>query len=267
MRLPILVLHICGGALGTLSGFIAIFLRKGSRQHGLAGNVFVISMASLSLTGIYLAVMKSQPGNILGGALTFYLVTTAWMVAQRRNEGTGLFDWGALLIALAVGAVTVAYGVEAAYTPTGLKYGDPAGQYFFLGSVAWLAATGDVRMLVRRGISGTRRIARHLWRMCFALFVASASIFLARQHLFPVFLRKTGVLFLLSFLPLGLMIFWLVRVRFAKRVTPVYLEHVYLEREQQGNTRPAAEISRPLSQNPILSEPSLTAHLDLQHTN
>jgi hypothetical protein len=49
--------------------------------------------------------------------------------------------------------------------------------------------------------------------MCFAWFIASASIFLARQHVFPGFMRKTGVLYFLSFLPLGLMIFWLIRVR------------------------------------------------------
>jgi len=82
-----------------------------------------------------------------------------------------------------------------------------------MGSVALLAATGDVRMLLRRRISGTQRVARHLWRMCFALFIASASIFLARQQLFPALLRKTGVLLLLSFLPLMLMIFWMIRVR------------------------------------------------------
>jgi hypothetical protein len=79
-------------------------------------------------------------------------------------------------------------------------------------------------MLVRNGISGTQRIARHLWRMCFALFIAAASIFLARQQIFPAFLRKTGALFLLSFLPLILMIFWLVRVRFVnayKKRAPV----------------------------------------------
>ena len=74
-------------------------------------------------------------------------------------------------------------------------------------------------MLVRRGISGTQRTARHLWRMCFALFVASASVFLARAHLFPAVLQKTGALVLLSFLPLILMVFWLIRIRIAKAST------------------------------------------------
>jgi hypothetical protein len=226
MRLPILVLHIAGGTLGILSGFVAVFLLKGSRRHGLAGKIFVIAMLCLSASGVFLAIMKSEPGNILGGTLTFYLVATAWLTARRREAAPGIFDWGALLVVLAVAAVELTYGVEAALSPTRLKYEYPPGPYFFIGSVALLATVGDVRMLVRGGISGAQRIARHLWRMCFALFVAAASIFLARQQLFPALLRRTGVLLLPSFLPLILMIFWLVRVRFAsayKRRVPVVI--------------------------------------------
>ena len=215
MRSPLLVLHIIAGTLGMLSGFVAVFLLKGSRRHGLAGNVFVIAMLSLSASGVYLALMKSQPGNVLGGTLTFYLVATAWLTARRKEGAPGIFDWGALLLILLVGAIEVTCGFEALASQTGLKYGYPPGPYFFMGSVALLAATGDIRMIVRRGISGTQRIARHLWRMCFALFIAAASIFLARQQLFPALMRKTGALVFLSVLPLLMMIFWLIRVRFA----------------------------------------------------
>jgi hypothetical protein len=222
MRSLLLPLHIIAGTLGMLSGFVAVFLLKGSRRHGIAGNIFVIAMLALSASGVYLAIMKSQPGNILGGTLTFYLVATAWLTARRRDGEPGIFDWGALLVVLAVGATQVTYGLEAAISQTGLKFGYPPWPYFFMGSVALLAATGDVRMLVRRGISGTQRIARHLWRMCFALFVAASSIFLARQQIFPAFMRKTGTLFFLSLLPLVLMIFWLIRVRF----TNAYKEKV-----------------------------------------
>ncbi|MGD0989919.1 MAG: hypothetical protein ABR874_19060 [Candidatus Sulfotelmatobacter sp.] len=217
MRLPILVVHIIAGTLGMLSGYVAVFLLKGSRRHGIAGNVFTVAMLSMSAAGTYLAILKSQPGNILGGTITFYLVATAWLTVQRKEAETSIFDWGALLVVLAVATVEVTFGLEAAKSPSGLKYDYPPGPYFMMGSVAVLAAIGDIRMLVRGGITGTHRLARHLWRMCFALFIAAASIFLARQKLFPVFLRKTGVLFLLSFLPLMLMIFWLIRVRFANR--------------------------------------------------
>jgi hypothetical protein len=33
---PILLLPIVSGALGMLSGFVAVSLRKGSREHGIA---------------------------------------------------------------------------------------------------------------------------------------------------------------------------------------------------------------------------------------
>ncbi len=215
MRLsPVLLLHICAGTLGFLSGVVAVCFRKGSLRHALAGKAFVISMMSLGASGAYMAMMKWQPGNILGGLFTFYLVATAWLSAKRKEASTGIFDWGALLVVSVLTAVELMLGAEAAASPRGTKYGYPPGPYFFIGSVALIAAAGDVRMLVRKGISGRQRIARHLWRMCFAFFVAAGSIFLARQHLFPVFMRKTGMLFALSFFPLILMIFWLIRIRF-----------------------------------------------------
>ena len=214
MRLsPILLLHICAGTVGIGSGFVAVFFPKGSRQHGFAGKVFAISMLTMAAAGIYLAFMKLRPGDVLGGTITFYLVATAWETARRKQPATSLFDWGGLLVVLTVGTIDLTFGFEAAISQTGMKFGYSPGPYFFLGSVALIALAGDVRMLVRGGVSGRQRIARHLWRMCFALFIAASSIFLARQHLFPAAVGKSGVLYLLSFLPLILMIYWLVRIR------------------------------------------------------
>src|SRR5215467_9964153 len=213
---PILLLHICAGTTGVLSGFVAVFLRKGSRGHRMAGNVFFIAMLGLGATGAYMGLMKSEPTNFLAGVLTSYLVATSWVTARRRDERTGIFDFGALLVALAVGTGYMLYGLAATNSAKGTVDGIPAGMLFTMGSVALLAATGDVRLLVRGGVSGAQRLSRHLWRMCFSLFIASASVFLARAHLFPALLRKTGMLYLLSFLPLILMVFWMIRVRIGR---------------------------------------------------
>src|SRR2546430_15588744 len=104
-------------------------------------------MLTLSSAAVYLAVMKHQLHNVFGGILTLYLVTTAWVTARRRDGETGIFDWGALLVALAIGAAIMTYGLEKANHRVGLKDGVPVGMYFFLGSVALLSAVGDVRML------------------------------------------------------------------------------------------------------------------------
>jgi hypothetical protein len=87
---------------------------------------------------------------------------------------------------------------------------------FFFGVVLLLAAAGDIRMLVRGGISGRHRITRHPWRMCFGLFIATGSFFLGQQQVFPVFLRGSVFLTVLALLPFPLMIYWLFRVRFGK---------------------------------------------------
>jgi uncharacterized membrane protein len=212
---PILAFHICTGTLGMLSGAAAMSFRKGSHRHRVAGNVFVTAMLSLALSGAYLGFTKHQILNGLMGILTFYLLATAWWTARRRAGETGIFDWCAVIVPLAVGASLAIYGLEAANSQTGSKGGYPAAAYFIFGSVALLFAAGDVRMLLRGGVSGAQRIARHLRRMCFALFIAAGSFFLGQQQVFPAALRKTNVLFIPAFLPLLLMIFWLFRVRFA----------------------------------------------------
>jgi uncharacterized membrane protein len=225
---PILVLHISGGMLGLLSGAAAMSFRKGSRRHRVAGRIFVISMLCMAAGAAYLAFMKHDMGNFYGGLVTFYLVTTAWLTARRREGETGIFDWAALLVALAMGGIIFTHGIQKVTGHSGSKDGVPAGMSIFLGSVILLAAAGDVRMLVRGGVFGTQRLARHLWRMCFALFIASGSFFLGpanrplrllrtvglRQQVFAAVLN-TNMLFLLAVLPLILLIFWVFRVRLA----------------------------------------------------
>ena len=202
---PILLLHVSGGSIGLLSGAVALSFRKGSRVHGIAGNVFFTSMLTASAAGAYLGFRNSEMDNVFGGVLTFYLVATAWMTARRGDGETDIFDWIGLLAALAAASVT--YWIEAAYSPTGTISGTPATSFVLPACVALLATAGDARMLLRGGLRGVQRIARHLWRMCFALFVATASIFLARPQLFPAFLTKTHVLFVLGILPLILLFF------------------------------------------------------------
>lgn len=215
MTSPILILHISGGITGIVSGFMAMCFRKGSPAHALAGRVFVIAMLCMSGAGAYMALMKSQTGNLMGGVMTFYMVTTAWSAGRRRNGETSILDWAALLVALAFGAIAVTFGVQAMQSPTGSKAGYPPPVYFIWGVIALLSAAGDIRMLARGGVFfGRQRIVRHLWRMCVGLFIASGSFFLGQQKVFPVFLRGLAVWYVPAFLPLLLMIFWLIRVRF-----------------------------------------------------
>jgi hypothetical protein len=191
-------------------------MRKGGTLHRALGNVFTVAMLTLATSAFCLAVLKSQQGNIVGSVGTFYLIGTAWL-AGRRGERTGPIDWSALFIGLGSAIAAIALGVYTLHNPGGVdKTTAPAGMSFFFGAILLLATAGDIRMLARGGISGRQRITRHLWRMCYALFIATGSFFLGQQQVFPVFLRGSIFLTIPALLPLPLLIYWFLRVRFSK---------------------------------------------------
>jgi uncharacterized membrane protein len=224
MRLsPLLLIHIIGGLLGILSGFIAMAFRKGFRGHRITGTVFFVSMLCMAGSGAFMAYLKFQfqndqfqITNVFAGTFTLYLVATAWSAARRREGQTGVFDWGALLISLALLTSFLTLGIEAVESPTGLKYGYPPVLYFIWAFMGLLCAAGDIRLLLRGGISGAKRIARHLWRMSFALFIAAGSFFLGQQKVMPASWRGSKLLFIPPLVSLILLFYWLIRVRFTK---------------------------------------------------
>lgn len=217
---PLLIVHISAGCLGILSGYAAVFLRKGGRLHRGFGTVFVLSMLTTSALALYLALFVPPTGA--GGAppsasasvatLTFYLAATAWLTVRRKAAGVGVFEYGALAGALAVAAALVIFGLHSASIPKERLQGFPM-RYYIFASFAAFGAALDLKVILRRGISGAPRIARHLWRMCFALFFAAAFFFLGQQRALPAFMRGSPLLFVPALAPLAFLIFWLVRVR------------------------------------------------------
>jgi len=217
----VLVLHIGGGCVGILSGSAALLLRKGARWHRLAGNVFFVSMLTMSAIGAIVSPLLPAPSNSVGGVFAFYLVLTGWMAVRRKTVGIGGFEIGALFIALAAVAGGVFFGLQAVNSPTGMVDGLPPQPSFALASVAALAAALDVSVILRGGVSGAQRLQRHLWRLCVALFFADASLFLGQPKVFPASLRGSPIMFLPEIMALGLMVFWLFRVGLMNRAKPV----------------------------------------------
>jgi len=151
--------------------------------------------------------LLSEMAAVIPGVLTFYLVLTSWLTIRRSVLNFHWLDLCAMLLGLTVGIASFSYGFVADGQPTVL--------YIFFGAVALLATLGDIRVLTR-GIQGTQRIARHLWRMCFALFLASISLFIGQSQVFPEPLRNSGLLPIPVLLVLLLMFYWLARVLFTK---------------------------------------------------
>jgi uncharacterized membrane protein len=219
---PALLAHICAGIAAVVAGSMALVVRKGSALHRKSGVVFAVTMMVMSASGASIALVKSQPINVFAGVLTFYLVATAWLTVRRKEHETGRLEYALLFVALGAGITGWTLGLRA----TEHAY---AMSYRVFGSIALLFATGDIRMLVRRGVSGARRLTRHLWRMGFALFIAAGSFFLGtagdpvmrrsglRARLFTPEIRATHLPQLPVLLIVALTVFWLFRVRFGSK--------------------------------------------------
>jgi hypothetical protein len=212
-----LALHIGGGSLGILSGYTAVFVGKGGNLHRISGTVFFASMLAMGTMGLALSVWIRQFGNIAGGALATYLVLTAWITVKRKAGTAGRAELALFAAAFATAGLLLYWGVLASTSAKGTFQGYGAPLYFVFGSFATLFAALDLKVILRGGISGVARIARHLWRMCFALFFAAASFFLGQQKVMPAFMHGSPLLYVPALAPLVLMIFWLVRVRYGKR--------------------------------------------------
>jgi len=216
------IVHISGGILAILTGYAAVTVRKGEPLHRLFGTVFVAAMLVMATMATYLAIslrgaLPGQTSNIAAGALTLYLVATAYMTVKRKEGTIGLFEKVVFVVPLALAAVFLTWGIEAQNSANGALDGFQPVFYFVPGAIAALLAALDVKVLIAGGISGVARISRHLWRMCFAFFFAAGSFFLGQQKVMPEWIQGSPVLLVLGLAPLAFMIFWLVRVRLSSR--------------------------------------------------
>ena len=217
--MTVLPLHIAAGILALVSGYIALAATKGATLHRRSGTLFVLAMVVMSLTGAFVAVISGSSTSVIAGLLTFYFVATAMLTVKQVPSRLEWLDGAAMLFAIAVSMLAFKTGFEMAGT------GKPeAPPLFMFGVVGTLAAIGDVRMIRAQGMRGPRRIARHLWRMCFAMWVAAASFFWGPQGRVPEIIRIPALFPIPVLLPIVVMLYWLVRLRArpsARRPAPV----------------------------------------------
>jgi uncharacterized membrane protein len=212
----ILPVHIAGGALALVFGYVALFAAKGATLHRKSGMLFVGAMVAMSLSGAVIATVKSSSVSVVAGLLTFYFVITSLLTVRRRTWDSHGIDMAAMLMALSIGTVAFKTGLELAGS------GRPeTAPMFVFGIVAALAAIGDVRMIRAGGIQGSPRLKRHLWRMCFAMWVAAASFFWGPRGRVPEIIYYPALLPIPVLTPVAIMVYWLWRLRRKQRSSDI----------------------------------------------
>lgn len=206
-------IHIIAGLLALVAGAVALCATKGSRLHRLSGRVFTVAMATMTTTAAVIAQFFSPNRvNVVAAVLTFYLVATGMLAVRRTVPQMRAAATALMLVAVLIGTQAFALALEGVASPSHRVDGIPATPLFMFGSVALLAAIGDLRMLHAGHIEGAHRLARHLWRMSYAMWIATTSAFLGQAKFIPEPLRKWPLLAVPVLLVLVVMAYWLVKV-------------------------------------------------------
>src|SRR2546423_3941182 len=148
--------------------------------------VFTVAMGAAGVLAVPIAAYEGNVGSVIGGILVVYFVYTA-MTTVKPMPGSG------------------------------------GGMRLSRATVCLLAAIGDARTIRAGGLRGPRRLARHLWRMCFALFIATGSFFIGQMKFVPAPIRFVPLLFALGVAPLFVLLYWMWRVRLRRRLTGVII--------------------------------------------
>ena len=226
MLLPI---HIAAGGLAIVLGAVALTVKKGGTTHRRSGLLFVYAMLVMGTSASILGLRKGglTDGNVIMGLLTLYFVGTALTTVRPASQWTRRMDAVALTFALGLALGAIVIGVTAFNGPR-LPPGAVSSRTtlvvsFVVATVLLLAAIGDLRILRFGAPRGGQRLARHLWRLCFALFIAAGSFFSVRERV-AKFLPDpftTGPMRALPILLLfSVMFYWLWKVR-RRRTLPV----------------------------------------------
>ena len=221
---PVLAVHIAGGGLALVTGFAALAASKGERLHRRAGLAFVAAMLVMGISGAGVAAATGVGGSVIGGLLAAYLTLSGFMVVRPQTPGLRRLSLVAVSVALPLGLVSAASGVATLADGSLARDGVPVPMILLFATVALSSAAGDLQRLRSGPARGRRRLAAHLWRMCFALFIASGSFFLGQADEIPVPLRVWPVLTALAVLPLVAIPYYLWRVRGRRMVARLGVE-------------------------------------------
>lgn len=229
MLLPI---HIAAGGLAIVLGTVALSVKKGGTIHRRSGLLFVYAMLVMGVSASILSLLKGRDGgNVFAGVLTAYFVGTAFTAVRPVSSWTRLINAVWLTVAVVLAGGCVFRGVTLINTPGldsgGVSFRTAGVMSLIIAALLVMAAAGDVRVMRFGMPRGGPRLSRHLWRMCFALFIAAGSFFSVQERVARVLPEPftTGPMRALPILLLfGAMFYWLWRVR-GRRTLPVLVRH------------------------------------------
>jgi hypothetical protein len=225
----LLGIHVAAGGLAIVLGAVALLVKKGGANHRRSGLLFVCAMLVMGTSASILGFRKSPTdGNVFGGVMAAYFVATALTTVRPASPWTRRLNVAALIVAVGLVLGAIVSGVTGVNSPGlssgGVPFRTIGVMSFVLAAFLMLAAIGDLRIMRSGMPRGGPRLVRHLWRMCFALFIAAGSFFSIRERVAAILpepftsapMRRLPILLIF-----GVMFYWFWRLRGARESMPL----------------------------------------------
>ena len=224
------LVHIAAGLAAIAAGFFALFARKGGRVHRQAGSVAAYAMLLMLAGGIVMAVItissapvenahvRFQRINMTGAIIAFYLVATSLLTVRRPARGGRWLDVALTIVVAACATYMYQTAFGALANPKAKLLGYPFLPTFLFGTIGFLCATGDLRILMGRVLTPAKRLARHLSRMTFGMFAITGSFFFGQSHMLASWLQIPALLAVPPIVVAVLLFYWWGRMLITKRM-------------------------------------------------
>nr|WP_298930265.1 hypothetical protein [uncultured Erythrobacter sp.] len=187
-------LHFWIGCAAIVAGFAAFAARKGQTVHIVSGRVFVVTMALLALSGLWLSFARGILFTVFLSALAFHLIITAWATAATHNSAAHLVTKFSFVGSGAIFLGSIAGAWITAHSVAGMLNGLTPEAFLIIAGVALIIAIYDFIFAYGSTPSERSRLGRHLWRMGFAFFLATGIFFFGNNHVLPEAFRTVAFL-------------------------------------------------------------------------
>lgn len=205
-------LHILTGTVALISGALSFAVTKGSNSHKKFGLAFVISMIVMAMSGALLAFLAMEKLNMVAGLVTFYLVVTAYLTVHPPKNNAIIVHSILMTLGFTIGVYAIYTGLTALNNGLSSLDGNPVQAIIVFGSVSLLAAALDIRVITKGRLKYKWQLVRHVWRIGFAMLIATASFFLGQSQFIPEAMRNIFTLVGPVVLVLCLTAYWVIRV-------------------------------------------------------
>lgn len=172
-----LMIHIGGGTLALISAPFAIYLRKQTPKHRIAGRIYFYSMLVVTATAFFIAGYKGNAFLFMVGVFSFYSIWDARRaLAQKllhKGQKTKWYDWAVIAITLLFNIGLVYFGSKMLLV--GKSFGFVA---LAFGGIGIALVVRTIQRFIKRPTDPKDWLYRHVTGML-AGYIATVTAFLA----------------------------------------------------------------------------------------